>query len=201
MTTLRVTRVVIDDRPYFPITRADGSFLGWPEIEALETSPGAAGVSRRLRCIVFDESQLPLEAWNADWRLLVDQRRRVDLPLELTAGSGVPVGSVEVLTLKAPGAIPDTTGHALIGEARLNATALADIAWQAIREQIFTHICAETLTLNAAFRREAEQAMRRSGAETIVPIPAAAILSCSLMPGEGAHSPFARILEAWEAPA
>jgi hypothetical protein len=150
---------------------------------------------RRLRLILIDEAHYKLEAWNAEGRFGGDWQP-FRLPLNLNPGTDLPIGEIERVVLKRPGEVPGTVGHVLLGDATLANTALADIAFQAVVDSVYTNICCEL------FYFHPEQ-LALSGAERPIAEPSTSpryrmwILGANLTPAEGAHMPTCRILEAW----
>ena len=187
----RVVTVRHQGQTYTPVT-AGPRMLDLAALQALAIATGEhPAVSRRFRFVLIDEMEIE-GGWRFDLRMDESQTRGVKLPL-VFSNSGLPIGLVEAVAPKPPGAVPGTVGACLVAEARLFDSVLADLAWTALHEGVFGGICAELDTEETpAEAGDPAWWDRRCRSEFRYVI---------LGDRESSHYPGARVLEAWSAPA
>jgi len=198
----------VPDRPNLTqnawgVVSPSGGLLHLWEIAAMAATRNPETTIRRLRFVLFDESEHTGEdAERGGERRAEDgtiQKFRLrfrsgqyfkaairPLPLLfLKSQLQLPIGIVEGIRILPAGATPNTEGPHLIATARLHPSDLADVAWRAVHECILTHV----------FLHYQATARNPSTGDIV----GADFVDVSLA-DSGVHMPAARLLEAYETP-
>ena len=192
----RFIRLVHEGEVYHPVVASTGQVLGPADVERLATTrTRRPDQCRRLEFLLLDEgeprhNESPFQLAGATITQSAEpcggawgDFRWAGLPVVLL-DSGISIGSIDHIELRAPGKTAGAVGHHMVATATLHDSELSALSWGAIRSGLFGGVCAN---ISAWVDRATDR------------VVAAQLIEVRLGDLECSTLPTARVLRFWEA--